>query len=159
MTLLFPSQYIPSTNNSILSRTIMILVCTIYILLSYMYSICYNHCDGITLFNAKNKSMGFFKLTFTQRQCNTYVKINYKSKTPVFLKVNWCWGVWITGPSIKFTGHSHTAQRRCSDSYWSFGPVMNNLFLDQTNFYWTLPHVRRTLGMTGTLRVAVHVKI
>jgi hypothetical protein len=27
---------------------------------------------------------------------------------------------------------------------------MNNLLLDQTNFYWTLPHVRQTLGMTGT---------
>jgi hypothetical protein len=50
--------------------------------------------------------------------------------------------VRITGPSIKFTGHSHTPQRRYLDSYWSFGPVMNNLLLDQTNFYWTLPHVR-----------------
>jgi hypothetical protein len=39
-------------------------------------------------------------------------------------------GVRITGPSIKFTGLSHTPQRRCSDSYWSFGPVMNNLLLD-----------------------------
>ena len=58
-------------------------------------------------------------------------------------------GVRITGPSIKFTGHSHTPQRRYLDSYWSFGPVMNNLLLDQTNFYWTLPHVRWTLGMTG----------
>ena len=74
---------------------------------------------------------------------------------PVFPKVNWSWmdiwsskGVQITGPSIKFTGHSHAPQRRCSDSYWSFGPVMNNLLLDQTNFYWTLPHVRRTLGIT-----------
>jgi hypothetical protein len=38
-------------------------------------------------------------------------------------------GVRITGPTIKFTGHSHTPQRRCSDSYWSFGPVMNNLLL------------------------------
>jgi hypothetical protein len=36
-------------------------------------------------------------------------------------------GVRITGPNTKFTGHS---QRRCSDSYWSFGPVMNNLLLD-----------------------------
>jgi len=55
---------------------------------------------------------------------------------PVVPKVYWSWmdiwfskGVWITGPSIKFTGHSHTPQRRCSDSYWSFGPVMNNLLL------------------------------
>jgi len=55
----------------------------------------------------------------------------------VFLKVNWSWigirsskGVRITGPSMKFRGHSHTPQRRCSDSYWSFGPVMNNLLLD-----------------------------
>jgi hypothetical protein len=38
--------------------------------------------------------------------------------------------VRITGPNIKFTGHSHTPQRRCSDSYWSFGPIMNNLLLD-----------------------------
>jgi hypothetical protein len=53
-------------------------------------------------------------------------------------------------PSMKFTGYSHTAQRRYSDFYWSFGPVINNLILDQTNFYWTLPHVRQTLGMTGT---------
>jgi len=58
-------------------------------------------------------------------------------------------GVQITGPSMKFTGHSHAPQRRCSDSYWPFGPVMNNLLLDQTNFYWTLPHVRQTIGMTG----------
>jgi hypothetical protein len=74
----------------------------------------------------------------------------------VFPKVNWSWmdsrsskGVWITGPRIKFTGHSHTPERRSSDSYWSFGPVINNLLLDQANFYWTLPHVRRTLGMTA----------
>ena len=40
-------------------------------------------------------------------------------------------GVRFTGPSIKFTGYSQTPQRRCSESYW------------------TLPHVRRTLGMTG----------
>ena len=73
----------------------------------------------------------------------------------VFPKVNRSWmdirssiGVWITGPSIKFIGHSHTPQRRCSDSFWSFGPVMNKLLLDQTNFYWTLPHVQRTLGIT-----------
>jgi len=39
-------------------------------------------------------------------------------------------GVRITGPSIKLTGLSHTPQRRCSDSYWSFGPVMNKLLLD-----------------------------
>jgi hypothetical protein len=52
----------------------------------------------------------------------------------VFPKVNWSWmdiqsskGVRITGPSIKFTGHSHTEQSKCSDSYWSFCPVMNNL--------------------------------
>ena len=51
-------------------------------------------------------------------------------------------------PSIKFTGHSHTPQRRCSDSYWSIGPVINNLLLDQTDFYWSLPHVRPTSGMT-----------
>jgi len=37
----------------------------------------------------------------------------------VFPKVNWSWmdirsskGVWITGPSIKFTGHSHTPQSK-----------------------------------------------
>jgi hypothetical protein len=58
-------------------------------------------------------------------------------------------GVQITEPSIKFTGHSNTPQRRYSDSYWLFGPVINNLLLDQANFYWTLPHVRQTLGMTG----------
>ena len=57
-------------------------------------------------------------------------------------------GVRITGPSIKIIGHSHTPQRRCSDSYWSIGPVTNNLLMDQTNFYWTLPHVPQTLGMT-----------
>jgi hypothetical protein len=34
-------------------------------------------------------------------------------------------GVQITGPSIKFTGHSHTPQRRCSDSYWSFDKAPN----------------------------------
>ena len=74
----------------------------------------------------------------------------------VFPKVNWGWmdiwssnGVRINRPRIKFTGHSHTSQRRYSDSYWSFGQVMNNLLLDQTNFYWTLPHVRQTLGMTA----------
>jgi hypothetical protein len=32
-----------------------------------------------------------------------------------------------------------------SDSYWSFGPVMNNLLLDKTKFYCILPHVWRTL--------------
>ena len=70
----------------------------------------------------------------------------------VFPKVNWSWmdirsskGVQITGPSIMFTGHSHTRQRRCSDSYWSFGPVMNNFLLVQANFYWTLPHVWLTM--------------
>jgi len=74
----------------------------------------------------------------------------------VFPKVNWSWmdirsskGVRITGPNIKFTGHSHTPQRRGSDSYWSFGPIMNNLLLDQTNIYLTLSYVRRILGMTG----------
>ena len=25
---------------------------------------------------------------------------------------------------------------------------MNDLLMDQTNFYWTLPHVQHTLGMT-----------
>jgi hypothetical protein len=38
--------------------------------------------------------------------------------------------VWITGPSIKFTWHSHTPQRRCSGFYWSFVPVTNHLLLD-----------------------------
>ena len=82
-------------------------------------------------------------------------------ETAVFPKVNKSWMgirsskvsrcvVRITGPSIMFTGHSHTPQRRCSDSYWSFGSVMNNISLDQTNFYWTLPHVRQNLGMTET---------
>jgi hypothetical protein len=78
---------------------------------------------------------------------------------PVILKVYWSWmdrraskGVWITWPNINFTGHAHTPQRRCSDSYWSFGPVINNLILDQTNIYWTLPHVRWTLVMTSTLK-------
>jgi len=73
----------------------------------------------------------------------------------VFPKVNWSWmdirsskGIWITGPSINFTGQSHTPQK-CSDSYWSFGQVMNNLLLNQSNFYWTLPHVRPTLEMTA----------
>ena len=28
--------------------------------------------------------------------------------------------------------------------------LMNNLLLDQTNFYWT-PHVRHTLGMTAAI--------
>jgi hypothetical protein len=52
-------------------------------------------------------------------------------------KVNWSWmdirsskRVWITGPSIKFTWHSHTPQRRCSGFYWSFVPVTNHLLLD-----------------------------
>ena len=36
-------------------------------------------------------------------------------------------GVRITGPSIKFTGHSEVIR---SDSYWSFGPVIKNLLLD-----------------------------
>ena len=58
-------------------------------------------------------------------------------------------GVQITGPSIKFTGHSQSPQRRHSDSDWSFGSVMNNLLLEQTNFYWRLPHVKQTLGMTA----------
>ena len=82
----------------------------------------------------------------------------------VFFRVYWSWmdilsskEVQITGPSIKFTRHSHTQQRRCSDSYWSFCPVMNNLLLDQTNFYWTLPNVRHTLGMT--LYVPLPLKI
>jgi hypothetical protein len=68
-------------------------------------------------------------------------------------------GVRIIGPSIKFTGHSHTPKRRCSDSYWSFGPVLNNLLLDQTNIYWTLPHVRQILGMTGLAVLTVVVKL
>jgi len=49
------------------------------------------------------------------------------TRCPVFPKVNWSWmdirsskGVQITGPNIKFSGHSYTPQRRCSDSYWSF---------------------------------------
>ena len=76
----------------------------------------------------------------------------------MFPKVKWSWmdtqsskEVKITESSIKFTGHSHTPQRRCSDSYVSFGPVMNNLLLDQTNFYWTLPHVRQTSWKTETV--------
>jgi hypothetical protein len=84
---------------------------------------------------------------------NSIVHLKYWQRA-VFPTVNWSWmdirsskGVRITGPSIKFTGHSHTPLR-CSDCYWSFGPVMNNLLLDQTNFYWTLPHVRWTLGIT-----------
>ena len=63
-------------------------------------------------------------------------------------------GVQIIGPSIKLTWHSHTPQRMCSDSYLSFGPVMNCLLLDQTNFYWTLSHVKQTLKMTD---IHVHV--
>ena len=37
---------------------------------------------------------------------------------------------------------------------------MNNLLLDQTNFYWTLPHVRQTLGMTDdvTFLYTVYIK-
>ena len=83
----------------------------------------------------------------------------------VFPKVNWNWmyirsskGVQITGPSIKFTGHPHTPQRRCSDSYWSFGPVMNNLLLDQTIFYWTLPHVSPTLGKTAITSISFLIR-
>ena len=101
-------------------------------------------------------------------ECHIYIKAHVMLKAiivisvvlihyykTVFPKVNWSWmdirssrRVWITGPSIKFTGHSHTSQSRCSDSYWSFGPVMNDLLLDKTNFYWTLPHVRLTMRMT-----------
>jgi len=62
--------------------------------------------------------------------------LHYMNIQPVFHKVNLSWmdirtskGVRITGPSIKFTGHSHTPQRRCSYFYWPFGPVMNNLLL------------------------------
>ena len=45
----------------------------------------------------------------------------------------------------------HILHRKwCSNSYWSFGPVMNNLLLNQTNFYWTLPDVRQTVGMTDS---------
>jgi hypothetical protein len=76
-----------------------------------------------------------------------FQQINYCMT--VFPTVNWSWmdiwsskGVQITGPSIKFTGHSHIPQKRCLDSYWSLGPVMNNLLLGQTNLYWTLQHVR-----------------
>ena len=65
-------------------------------------------------------------------------------------KVNWSWmdirsikGVGITGPSTRFIGHSYTPQRSCSDSYWLFGLVMNNLLLDQSNFYWTLSDIPR----------------
>ena len=83
-----------------------------------------------------------------------FQQINYCMT--VFPTVNWSWmdiwsskGVQITGPSIKFTGHSHIPQKRCLDSYWSLGPVMNNLLLGQTNFYWTLQHVRWILGMTA----------
>jgi hypothetical protein len=45
------------------------------------------------------------------------------------------------------------------DSYWSFGPVMNNLLLDKTNFYWTLPHVRQTLVMTVFIRFYIYTLI
>jgi hypothetical protein len=89
-----------------------------------------------------------FKLSFHN--------IQLWSSISVFLKENLSLqdirsskGVWITGTSIKFTGHSHIPQKRCSDSYCSFGLVMNNHLLDQTNFYWTLPYVRQTLWMTG----------
>ena len=67
--------------------------------------------------------------------CSLYIISSIWST--VFPKVNRSWmniqsnkGVQITGPSIKFIGHSHTPQRRCSDSYWSLDPVMNNLLLD-----------------------------
>ena len=58
----------------------------------------------------------------------------------VFPKVNRSWmdirssiGVWITGPSIKFIGHSHTPQRRCSRFLlviWSSNEQL---------FFWTKP--------------------
>jgi len=96
--------------------------------------------------------------------CKCYWSIFKIHIYPVFFKVNWSWmdirsskEVRITGPSIKFIKHSLTQQRRCSDSYWSFCPVMNNLLLDQTNFYWTLPNVWHTLGMT--LYVPLPLKI
>jgi hypothetical protein len=58
----------------------------------------------------------------------------------------------ITGPSIKFTWHSPTPQRRCSGFYWSFVPVTNHLLLDHTMFYWTLSHVWQTLGMSDIIQ-------
>ena len=58
----------------------------------------------------------------------------------------------MTGTSIKFTGDSHTPKRRCSDSYWSCGQVMNNLLLD-------IPHVRQTLGMTVSEETLRHTRI
>ena len=39
-------------------------------------------------------------------------------------------GVRITGPRVKFTGHSHIQQIPTG----LVGPVMNKLLLDQTNF-------------------------
>ena len=58
----------------------------------------------------------------------------------MFPKVNWSWmdirsskRVWITGPSIKFIGHSHTPQRRCSRFLlviWSSNEQL---------FFWTKP--------------------
>ena len=79
------------------------------------------------------------------------------STLAVFPKVNWSWmnnrsSTGITGLSIKFTGHSHTPQRRCSDSYRSFNFVLQWITfywpMDQTNFYWTLPHVWLTTEMS-----------
>jgi hypothetical protein len=68
-------------------------------------------------------------------------------------------GVQITGPNTKFTGHSQPPQRRCSAFYWSVGPVMYNLLLDQTNFYRTLPHGRQTLGMTCVIMISVVMQL
>ena len=54
---------------------------------------------------------------------------------------------------------TYAPQRRCSDSYWSFGPVMNNLLQDQTNFYWTFPHVWHTLGRTDVCPKVDHINL
>jgi len=54
---------------------------------------------------------------------------------------------------------TYAPERRCSDSYWSFGPVMNNLLQDQTNFYWTFPHVRQTLGRTDVCPKVDHINL
>ena len=89
--------------------------------------------------------------SFKSRVVHWFVLHKHQLHFSVFPKVNWSGmdirsskEVQITGPSIKFTWHSHTPQRRYSDSYWSFGPAMNNILLDQTSFSWTLPHVWRT---------------
>ena len=54
---------------------------------------------------------------------------------PVFPKVSWNWMDILSSNGVRITGlpyslHDiHTPQRRCSDSCWSFCPVMNNLLL------------------------------